>query len=198
MLKKIIIMFLAAVLLLPLTACGKGEGSGGGDDRAAPKVFDMEAVRKSIIIQGSAFEIPVMLRNLPKGWTYVNEDYASTENVGLVSLLYNGTKMFMGTVENYVAGHEDDGFVFSIAINAGDCSVDGIVPQKTTLAEVKEMYGEPDAVQNAGEVTLYLYGKQGEGDNFDIKMKNSRSIAIVFDDKETVAQVSVVYGSFAD
>ena len=52
--------------------------SAAADDNAAQGeangTFDIETVRKNIVIKGQPFEIPMALKDLPEGWTYVEQE----------------------------------------------------------------------------------------------------------------------------
>lgn len=96
--------------------------------------FDIEYVRKQINIKGQAFEIPVALKDLKDGWTWKEHEnsHYSADGSGLAYIYYNGEEMFVAALENYFDGAKDDGIIYNTTIETDDCSIDSLIPFKST------------------------------------------------------------------
>ncbi len=75
--KSMKLLLLLAVLAVGVAGCGTKEEkekiSTQYENTEYDGLFDIEAARKDIWIDGQLLEIPVVLKDLPTGWTY--EDY---------------------------------------------------------------------------------------------------------------------------
>ena len=89
---KIVLLTLCAVMaVMALTGC-KNENIEAADTGAADSAaedsngtFDIETVRKNIVIKGQPFEIPMALKDLPEGWTYVEIETMLLDEIGRAS-----------------------------------------------------------------------------------------------------------------
>ncbi len=66
--------------------------------------FDIERVRKEIVIKGQTIEIPVKLKDIPKGCKYKlydEEDVYLRDDQYLADMYYNGEMMYIAALEQY-------------------------------------------------------------------------------------------------
>ena len=157
--------------------------------------FDMERIRKSIIIKGQPFvEVPTALCDLGEGWTWEEDELSSygPEGEGVATIYYNGEEWYDVVVNNYYEGNEEQGIIFNIAVRTSDCSIDGLIPGETTKQEVVERYGEPTEVSEELSDGSYVY--YYVADDNGIKSTNEeRVIAIRLDENDVVMLVSITY-----
>lgn len=189
--KKMKLLLLMAMLAVGVAGCGNKE------EKETPIVqydglFDIEAARKEIIIQGQPFEIPVALKDLPEGWTYearLEDSELYDEGNGVIYLLYNGEKMSGASVENYYPDRIEDSIVYNLTVRTDKCMIAGVVPTVSTKQEVVDMYGEPVRLSNAGG---YCYGISSGRSSFGGRL-DDQSICVAFDENDVVKTVSITY-----
>lgn len=109
--KRAVAFTLAALLLCGIAGCTKEPSSAESDDTSADisdsndkTGFDIDRVRKNIIIKGQTIEIPTKLKDLPKGWTYKlydEKDVFLKDDQFLATMFYNDEEMYIATLENY-------------------------------------------------------------------------------------------------
>ena len=125
--------------------------------------FDMERVRKSIVIKGQPFEVPIALKDFKNGWTWEENKeltpYAG-EGYGIVHIYYKGEKMLGVSVKNYYSGREEEGYIYNLTIGEGVGSVDGFTPMVSAKQDVLNRYGEPVRIEKGLVIydEAYLYG----------------------------------------
>ena len=175
--------------------------SAAADDNTAQGeangTFDIETVRKNIVIKGQPFEIPMALKDLPEGWTYVEQEIMAYDGLGLATFYYKDKEMFVGALENFYKDNKKDGIIYNTSLKTDDCSVDGIIPLKTTMQEVIEKYGEPTNINSEyDDVDIYSYGIFKPMTNMFGRF-NNQALTISFD-KETkiVSKISITYADF--
>ncbi|MCX4375866.1 MAG: hypothetical protein OSJ61_06805 [Lachnospiraceae bacterium] len=175
--------------------------SAAADDNTAQGeangTFDIETVRKNIVIKGQPFEIPMALKDLPKGWTYVEKETMALDGLGLATFYFKDKEMFVGALENFYKDNKKDGIIYNTSLKTDDCSVDGIIPLKTTMQEVIEKYGEPTNINSEyDDVDIYSYGIFKPMTNMFGRF-NNQALTISFD-KETkiVSKISITYADF--
>ena len=175
--------------------------SAAADDNVAQEeangTFDIETVRKNIVIKGQPFEIPMALKDLPEGWTYVEIETMQLDGLGSANFYYNDEEMFHGALENFYKDNKKDGIIYNTTLKTDDCSIDGIIPLKTTMQEVIDKYGEPTNINSEyDDVDIYSYGILKQMTNMFGRF-NDQALTISFD-KETkiVSQISITYADF--
>ena len=175
--------------------------SAAADDNVAQEeangTFDIETVRKNIVIKGQPFEIPMALKDLPEGWTYVEIETMLLDGLGSAKFYYNDEEMFHGALENFYKDNKKDGIIYNTTLRTEDCSIDGIIPLKTTMQEVIDKYGEPTNINSEyDDVDIYSYGILKQMTNMFGRF-NAQAITISFD-KETkmVSKISITYADF--
>ncbi len=175
--------------------------SAAADDNVAQEeangTFDIETVRKNIVIKGQPFEIPMALKDLPEGWTYVEIETMQLDGLGSANFYYNDEEMFHGALENFYKDNKKDGIIYNTTLRTDDCSIDGIIPLKTTMQEVIDKYGEPTNINSEyDDVDIYSYGILKQMTNMFGRF-NDQALTISFD-KETkiVSQISITYADF--
>lgn len=164
-------------------------------------VFDIDAVRSNINIKGVHFDIPLPLSELGSEWTYElydRKDYDLKEGSGYARLFLNGTEMATVSLENCYSGRENESVIYSVAITSRDCSIYGIVPLQSTLADVEKALGKPtdESKMDIPFMHTYTYGILKGEDNNDIV--RGHSIVVDFDDKEVVDFVKIVYSDISE
>ena len=203
--KRKIALFLAAVVLLGLSACSGADDNVNTSDPALTQSasqsssagsFDIETVRKSFIIKGQPFEVPVRIGDLDSGWTYETMKSYFGEGIGLATFFYNETEMFSGATENFYYDENDkDGIIFDIDISTSDCSLDGIIPNVTTKKEVLDKYGEPTEIitfDSSDNKYWYVYGNKLT--NTLIRLDHSL-LVVFYEDSDVVKLLRVSYSS---
>lgn len=210
---KLIICALCAVMACLVFAGCKNENenieasdtsvtsSAAADDNAAQGeangTFDIETVRKNIVIKGQPFEIPMALKDLPEGWTYVEIETMKLDGLGSAKFYYNDEEMFHGALENFYKDNKKDGIIYNTTLRTEDCSIDGIIPLKTTMQEVIDKYGEPANINSEyDDIDIYSYGILKPMTNMFGRF-NDQALTISFD-KETkiVSLISITYADF--
>ena len=149
---KIILLTLCAVMTGMVFSGCKNENieaadtgaanSAAADDNTAQGeangTFDIETVRKNIVIKGQPFEVPIVLKDLSNGWTWEENENSKwcDEGLGLATIFYNEEEMFIAGVENYYDGSEEKGIIYNLTVETGDSSIDGLIPLLSTKQEV--------------------------------------------------------------
>ncbi len=153
--------------------------------------FDIEYVRKQINIKGQPFEIPMALKDLKDGWTWKEHEnsHYSADGSGLAYIYYNGKEMFVAGLENYFDGAKDNGIIYNLTIETDDCSIDSLIPFKSTKQDVIDRYGKPVEIKGHGS---YCYGTANNDDKFAGRI-NEQRIDISFDENETIRKISLTY-----
>jgi len=213
---KIVLLTLCAVMaVMAFTGC-KNENieasdtgvtsSAAADDNAAQGeangTFDIETVRKNIVIKGQPFEIPMALKDLPEGWTYKvydEKDIYSDEGLTLANLYYNDEEMFVGALENYYYDKKNNNkaLIYNFIIKTGDCSIDGLIPLKSTKQNVIDKYGEPNGKnEELEDLIVYYYGTINNNSTM-FGRTNEQRITIAFNENETVTQISITYADLS-
>lgn len=207
---KIILILILISLLLCVAACGKQVGSSTEDELRAEKDivqaedaegaetketaggFDIERVRKNVIIKDQPFEIPTALSELGEGWTWEEDELSSwgVNGSGLVDVYFNNEEWFVGGVENYYAGSEDEGIIYNLTIETGDCSIDGFVPLESTRQEMLERYGEPMETDDKYGLN-YHYGSLHHDSG--VGPSREQSLSVTFDENDIITSMSITY-----
>ena len=175
--------------------------SAAADDNAAQGeangTFDIETVRKNIVIKGQPFEIPMALKDLPEGWTYVEIETMLLDGLGSAKFYYNDEEMFHGALENFYKDNKKDGIIYNTTLRTEDCSIDGIIPLKTTMQEVIDKYGEPTNINSEyDDVDIYSYGILKPMTNMFGRF-NDQALTISFDNEtKIVSLISITYADF--
>lgn len=194
---KSLILIAAAFTVLAASACGKESlqqtESAGGTELSEPEygTFDIEYVRKQINLKGHPFEIPMALKDLPECWTWKEHEnsHYSADGSGLAYVYYNGEEMVIAGLENYFEGSENDGIIYNLTIETDDCSIDSLIPLKSTKQDVIDRYGEPDEITKSG---YYSYGTTNNDDKFAGRI-NEQCVIICFDENEVITEISLTY-----
>ncbi len=161
--------------------------------------FDIETVRKNIVIKGQPFEIPMALKDLPEGWTYVEIETMQLDGLGSANFYYNDEEMFHGALENFYKDNKKDGIIYNTTLRTDDCSIDGIIPLKTTLQEVIDKYGEPAEISElVGKATyVYSYGIRKPRTSLLGRSNNQALILSIDKETEIVSLISITYADFS-
>lgn len=197
--RKIMLMLVALMLVFSVTACNKQADSSTVNESVMEQDvsqaekrtegFDMERIRKSVMIKGQSFEMPTALDKLSQEWTWEHDDYLSDDGNGLVNVYYNEEEWFVATVENYFEGSEDEGIIYNLTIETADSSIDGFVPLKSTKQEILEKYGEPVEIsERNGE---FFYG--GIYHRTFLEVNKKQGLAVMFDENDIVTSISITY-----
>ena len=201
--EKLISALLALAIMCGIPGCSVSDENTPDvsltEDSEYQSGFDIERVRKSIVIKGQPFEIPVALKDLKDGWTW-EEDAELTpwagKGYGVADIYYNGEKMLGVVIKNYYSGREEDGYIYNLTIREGVDSVDGFTPMVSTKQDVLNMYGEPveiDKVSEKGIVAFdetYYYGIKNESKGVHT---NGQYISASFLDNGTLYEISMTY-----
>ncbi|MBQ3027968.1 MAG: hypothetical protein IJD26_02735 [Lachnospiraceae bacterium] len=192
--KSMKLLLLLAVLAVGVAGCGTKEEkeniSTKYENTEYDGLFDIEAARKDIWIDGQLLEIPVVLKDLPTGWTY--EDYNAEyldQGHGIAVLYYEGKKMVEVGLENYDAKHFDESIVYNVTIDDSHCNIADVVPNVTTKQEIYEKYGEPVKVSEFGS---YYYGIVNGHKTLGGR-SNNQSIIFKFNEDDVVREISFTY-----
>ena len=207
---KIVLLTLCAVMaVMAFTGC-KNENieasdtgvtsSAAADDNAAQGeangTFDIETVRKNIVIKGQPFEVPTVLKDLSDGWTWKENENSKLrdEGLGFAHIYYNEEEVFVAGVENYYEGTEEKGIIYHFTIEADDSSIDGLTPLKSTKQDVIEKYGEPDEVRQMEEPFIdgYYYGIVNGWDTV-LGRKNDQSLYCSFTEEGLIKKITKTY-----
>lgn len=202
--RKTISVILAAVMLCGLAGCSKNEEQISEPESSvvshSEDGFDIEVVRKSLMVKGVSFELPKRVGDLDDGWTYKKRETHYVDNTGLADFFYNGEEMFVAGIGDFKDGKEYDGFIYDIALETDDCSIGGIIPNVSTKDEVVSKFGEPAKINVFEERGLYryIYGVQDSEQKL-FKIEHSQMFTVVFyADSDVVQGVRVVYNTLRD
>lgn len=188
--KKILLPMILGAILLTFPACGSRENSQSVTNNTSKKIFDMETVRKSIIVRGERFEIPIKLNELADGLTYELWEEASDHGRNAADIFRNGENFCTVGVKDCYAGSESDGEIYYISLNSRECSADGIIPFKTTKQEVLDKYGEPGYKAEDEVSCIFYYGE--EKSITPLEGLFGKAVAITFED-DKVSTISITY-----
>lgn len=196
--KKITGIFLSLAFLLSTGGCNAENPSpaaaSGQDTEFQSGVFNIESVRKNILLKGNSFEIPIPLKDLKDGWSYKlydDKDIYLADGNGLATIYYNDEEMVIAATENAYIGKRDDGIIYNLTIYDSDCSIDGLIPTVSTKQDVEEKYGEPIEISSNGSYSYGLIEKSTTRGRL-----NEQSICIKFDD-DIISSISVTYADLS-
>lgn len=204
--KRLVALMLAASMLCGIAGCTKepSESPANINDTSIELSndndeigFDIDRVRKNIIIKGQTIEIPVKLGEIPEGWSYKlydENDVYLRENQFLATMYYNGNEMYIAALENFFPDKPKESIIYNLTIETDDCSIDGLVPFKSTKQEVVKRYGEP--VPTASDDEYYLYGIVN-GENKVGGRINDHSLGIRFDESDIITEISITYADLS-
>lgn len=199
--KKFLLLLITVTMAISIVGCNKNESSESSSQAETSNTtnttqsaqlgtFDIEVVRKNIIIKGQPFEIPVALKDLPEGWTWKEKEQSELdEGNGLAYIYYNGEEMFIAGLENFYEGLESSGIVYNLTIKTDDCSIGGLIPFKSTKQDVVDKYGEPNEITRSG---YYRYGTTNNNDTIRGRI-NEQCIIIEFDEDDKIIFMSITY-----
>ena len=204
--KRAVALLATAILLCGFTGCSNGETpsptdrnitSVGVSNNVNETGFDIDRVRKSIIIKGQTIEIPVKLGEIPEGWSYKlydEKDVYLRENQFLAKMYYNGKEMYIAALENFFPDKPKESIIYNLTIETDDCSIDGLVPFKSTKQEVVKRYGEP--LSGVGNEHYYYYGIVN-GENKTGGRLNDLSIGVRFTEDDLIKSISITYADLS-
>lgn len=213
--KRLVALILAASMLCGITGCSKNETSvltssaqnvsqstsqSGMDSISEQTSFDIEVVRKSLIVKDVPFELPKRIGDLDDAWTFKRRETHYVDNTGLADFYYNGKEMFVAGIGDFKEGKEDDGYIYDIALESDDCSIGGITPNVSTKDDVVKKYGNPAKINTYEKRGLYryIYGTQDSNQEL-FKIEHSQMFTVVFYAENDVVQgVRVVYNTLRD
>ena len=213
--KRLVALILAASMLCGITGCSKNEISvltssaqnvsqstsqSGMDSISEQTSFDIEVVRKSLIVKDVPFELPKRNGDLDDAWTFKRRETHYVDNTGLADFYYNGKEMFVAGIGDFKEGKEDDGYIYDIALESDDCSIGGITPNVSTKDDVVKKYGNQAKINTYEERGLYryIYGTQDSNQEL-FKIEHSQMFTVVFYAENDVVQgVRVVYNTLRD
>ena len=200
--KRLVALMLAASMLCGIAGCTKEPSESPADinDTSIELSndndeigFDIDRVRKNIIIKGQTIEIPDKLGEIPEGWSYKlydENDVYLRENQFLATMYYNGNEMYIAALENYNKNKPEESIIYNLTIYESDCSIDGLVPSETTKQEVVKRYGEP--LSGVGNEHYYYYGIVN-GENKTGGRLNDHSIGVRFTEDDLIKSISITY-----
>lgn len=200
--KRAVALMLAASMLCGIAGCTKEPSDSPADISDASIElsndndeigFDIDRVRKNIIIKGQTIEIPVKLGEIPEGWSYKlydEKDVYLRDNQFLATMYYNGNEMYIAALENYNKNKPEESIIYNLTIYESDCSIDGLVPSETTKQEVVKRYGEP--LSGVGNEHYYYYGIVN-GENKTGGRLNDHSIGVRFTEDDLIKSISITY-----
>lgn len=203
---SMVALLVVATMLCNFTGCSNGETpsptdrnitSVGVSNSVNETGFDIDRVRKSIIIKGQTIEIPMKLNNLPNGWTYKlydEKDVYLKDNQFLATMYYNGNEMYIAALENFFPDKPKESIIYNLTIETDDCSIDGLVPLKSTKQEVVKRYGEP--VPKVSDDDYYFYGIVNGESKVGGRL-NDHSLGIRFDESDTITEISITYADLS-
>ena len=193
--KRLVALMLAASMLCGIAGCTKEPSESPADinDTSIELSndndeigFDIDRVRKSIIIKGQTIEIPVKLGEIPEGWSYKLYDEKD--------IYLRDNEMYIAALENFFPDKPKESIIYNLTIETDDCSIDGLVPFKSTKQEVVKRYGEP--VPTASDDEYYLYGIVN-GENKVGGRINDHSLGIRFDESDIITEISITYADLS-
>lgn len=206
--KRVVALMLAASMLCGIAGCTKEPSDSPADISDASVElsndndeigFDIDRVRKSIIIKGQTIEIPVKLGEIPEGWSYKlydEKDVYLRDNQFLATMYYNGNEMYIAALENFFPDKPKESIIYNLTIETDDCSIDGLVPSETTKQEVVKRYGEPVSKAVYNGCDYYRYGIVN-GENKAGGRLNDHSLGIRFDESDTITKISITYADLS-
>ena len=204
--KRVVALMLAASMLCGISGCTKEPSDSPADISDASVElsndndeigFDIDRVRKSIIIKGQTIEIPVKLGEIPEGWSYKlydEKDVYLRENQFLATMYYNGNEMYIAALENYNKNKPEESIIYNLTIYESDCSIDGLMPQLSTKQDVIDKYGEP--LSGVGNEHYYYYGIVN-GENKTGGRLNDHSIGVRFTEDNLIKSISITYADLS-
>lgn len=204
--KRAVALMLAASMLCGIAGCTKEPSDSPADISDASIElsndndeigFDIDRVRKNIIIKGQTIEIPVKLGEIPEGWSYKlydEKDVYLRDNQFLATMYYNGNEMYIAALENYNKNKPEESIIYNLTIYESDCSIDGLVPSETTKQEVVKRYGEP--LSGVGNEHYYYYGIVN-GENKTGGRLNDHSIGVRFTEDNLIKSISITYADLS-
>lgn len=204
--KRVVALMLAASMLCGIAGCTKEPSDSPADISDASVElsndndeigFDIDRVRKSIIIKGQTIEIPVKLGEIPEGWSYKlydEKDVYLRENQFLATMYYNGNEMYVAALENYNKNKPEESIIYNLTIYESDCSIDGLMPQLSTKQDVIDKYGEP--LSGVGNEHYYYYGIVN-GENKTGGRLNDHSIGVRFTEDNLIKSISITYADLS-
>lgn len=195
-------MLASLILVCNVTACNKQADSSTVNESVMEQDvsqaekrtegFDMERIRKSVMIKGQSFDIPIALSDLGEGWTWKEHEasWAAGKGGGLVYVYYNDEEWFVGSVRNYYEGSEDKGIICNLTIETDDCSIDGLVPLQSTKQDVIEKYGEPNEISEKSGYYHYIsmYNNTETAEPSDDKV-----LVVGFDEDDVIIKIIINY-----
>ncbi len=204
--KRAVALMLAASMLCGIAGCTKEPSDSPADISDASIElsndndeigFDIDRVRKNIIIKGQTIEIPVKLGEIPEGWSYKlydEKDVYLRENQFLATMYYNGNEMYIAALENYNKNKPEESIIYNLTIYESDCSIDGLMPQLSTKQDVIDKYGEP--LSGVGNEHYYYYGIVN-GENKTGGRLNDHSIGVRFTEDNLIKSISITYADLS-
>lgn len=204
--KRVVALMLAASMLCGIAGCTKEPSDSPADISDASVElsndndeigFDIDRVRKSIIIKGQTIEIPVKLGEIPEGWSYKlydEKDVYLRENQFLATMYYNGNEMYIAALENYNKNKPEESIIYNLTIYESDCSIDGLMPQLSTKQDVIDKYGDP--LSGVGNEHYYYYGIVN-GENKTGGRLNDHSIGVRFTEDNLIKSISITYADLS-
>lgn len=204
--KRVVALMLAASMLCGIAGCTKEPSDSPADISDASVElsndndeigFDIDRVRKNIIIKGQTIEIPVKLGEIPEGWSYKlydEKDVYLRENQFLATMYYNGNEMYIAALENYNKNKPEESIIYNLTIYESDCSIDGLMPQLSTKQDVIDKYGEP--LSGVGNEHYYYYGIVN-GENKTGGRLNDHSIGVRFTEDNLIKSISITYADLS-
>ncbi len=204
--KRAVALMLAASMLCGIAGCTKEPSDSPADISDASIElsndndeigFDIDRVRKNIIIKGQTIEIPVKLGEIPEGWSYKlydEKDVYLRENQFLATMYYNGNEMYIAALENFFPDKPKESIIYNLTIYESDCSIDGLMPQLSTKQDVIDKYGEP--LSGVGNEHYYYYGIVN-GENKTGGRLNDHSIGVRFTEDNLIKSISITYADLS-
>ena len=194
--KSVVALLAMAILLCGFTGCERSTIPDGSEISYSETGFDIERIRKNVIVDGQAIEIPIKLKELPKDWTYETSANRFAEDRCHVEVKdKNGDLLFSCGAKNYKESKKGDSRIFDAPFENDKCSVDGITPFKTTREEIVERYGEATSIKNFNSKKYegwqeYRYGSlEGKTSND----WHGKCLIVMFNEKGIVDWVTIVY-----
>ena len=202
--RKVMLMLVSLMLVFGTAACGKQTDSSTVNESETEQSvsqteetegFDMERIRKSVIIKGQPFEIPIALSALGEEWTWKENEnsWVGSDGNGLVDIYYNDEEWFVATVENYYEGSENEGIIYNLTIKTEDCSIDGLVPFESTRQDVIEKYGEPIEIFTRTGDYPYHYEYGTRDDDAGLGPAKQQSLSAGIDENDIVISITITY-----
>lgn len=203
--RRAIAVILAVSLLCGISGCKKEQTdisedgsdiSVGVSDSISETGFDIERIRKNVIVDGQAIEIPIKLKDLPEDWTYeVTANRFAEDRCHVKIKDKNGDFLFSCGAEGYKGSKEGDCRIFDAPFENDKCSVDGITPFETTREEIVDRYGE---AANIRKFTSKKYDGWEEYQYGSLEGKTSndwhgKCLIVTFNEKGIVDWVAIVY-----